>query len=169
MTPSTANPVASFTAGIISVSGAPVGICIKFSYFDQTQGLTHWPLSQFALLCEALGQYVDTGNHDQFMFKTNADPALVHALPPRHPYHTLLNEVPPLTSEEIGSPTANTQVVSCLFSDHGPTFAIELTGRDGSAKKVFMHEYTAFSLYGYLQEYIKAFDELSGPAVGPIQ
>ena len=117
---------------------------------------------------QALLEYIETGRHGQFMFKAKADPALVKSLPARHPYHTLLDEKPDLSSAEIGNSTKKTIVESCSFADQGPTFVVRPVYADTQTAEIFMHEYTAFSLWGYLNEYIEGFDKLSGPAEGPI-
>lgn len=169
MASSVENPVASFEAGIVTVKGEPVGICVKFRYFDGTGALSHWPTKQLAHLIRGLLEYGESGRHDQFMFKASANPQIVDSLPPRHPYHTLLNERPELSADEVGMSSPKTRVTSCIFVDRGPTFVLRPEYADGSKAEIFMHEYTVFSLWGYLQEYIKAYDMLSAPHVGPVQ
>lgn len=114
----------------------------------------------------ALLQYIETGRHGQFMYRAKEDPAMVLALPPRHPYHTLLDEKPDLTTFEAGDSSKSTRVASCSFADQGPTFVVRPVFADAQATEIYMHEYTAFSLWGYLVEYIEVFDKMSGPTEG---
>lgn len=166
---SVVNPVSSFEVGIIGVSGSPVGMCIKFRYFDGSEALSHWPTPLLARLMQALLEYIETGRHFKFMFKATDDPTLVQKLPARHPYHTLNDEKPDLSSAEVGNSTKNTRVESCSFADQGPTFVVRPVYGDTQTIEIFMHEYTAFSLWGYINEYIEVFDKLNVPVDGPIQ
>lgn len=163
------NPVASFESGIITKSGNPVGMCIKFRLFDGAEILLHWPMQQFGILLKALVEYIEQGRHSNFMFRVKDDPSLVSDLPPRHPYHTLLSEVPQISPSEVGSPTASTKVASCSFVDMGSIFVLRPIYGNGEIGDIYMHEYTAFSLQGYLDEYVQAYDKLSGKHEGGMQ
>jgi hypothetical protein len=160
------NTVTSFECGIVTFQGAWVGMCIKFSHFDHSATTTHWPPVVFQQLMEALEQYMTELGANAFIFRATNAPELVESLPVRHPYLTLLSEKPKLTNDEVGTTRRATSVETAVFSLRGPTFEIRATYHDGHQQCIFMHEYTALSLLGYLQQYLKAATTLSGPAAG---
>lgn len=164
--PDTDNPVASFEAGIVTVNGAWVGICIKFAMYDKTTKLTHWSLRAYEGMMEALQKYGMELGAGAFMFRAHNDPSLTENLPPRHPYHTLLNEVPKLTESEVGTAQLKTGIDEAQFVFRGPTFEIRPQYGDGRTESIFMDEYTALSLWGYLKKYMEAAATLVGPAEG---
>jgi len=155
------NPVSSFEAGLISANGVPFGMCIKFRMFDGSDILQHYPLSQFGYLMQGLLEYINKGRHTGFMFQAKENPVLVESLPPRHPYHTITTEIPNLSLEEIGAVTQQSVVTEITLADRGPTLVLRTVYEDGTAE-IPLHEYTAFSLWGYLKEIVEAIDKLSG-------
>ena len=162
------NPISSFEVGVITTQGTPAGLCLKFRHFDGSDTVTHWPLPGCDRLVKALLEYVEHGCHEQFMFRAKADPAFVATLPPRHPYHTLLSEIPAISESELCDLSLATLIKDSNFVDRGSTFVLKLDLANNETKDIYMHEYTAFSLYGYIVEYIKGFERLSGPTVGGI-
>lgn len=164
--PETDNPVSSFEVGIMTVKGTWVGICIKFSMYDQTTKVTHWSPHAYGLLIKALDDYYQHLGANAFMFRAKADPSLVASLPARHPYHTLLTEAPLLTEAEIGTAGLGSGIDRATFALRGPTFELRPEFGDGRTESIYMHEYTALSLLGYLQQYTEAAKALTGPAAG---
>ena len=100
------------------------------------------------------------------MFRASQNPKMVEVLPKRHPYYTLLDEKPSINEEEVGGATYKTIVESAEFIARDSTLVIRARYVDGGGEEIFLHEYTALSLYGYLDEYMKALGILTGPAVG---
>lgn len=164
--PDVDNPVSSFEVGIMTVRGSWVGICIKFSMYDKATKITHWSPHAYRLLIEALDQYHQHLGANAFMFRAKADPSLVASLPARHPYHTLLTEAPLLTQAEIGTASLSSGIDRATFAVRGPTFELRPEFGDGRTESIYMHEYTALSLLGYLQQYTEAAKKLTGPAAG---
>ncbi|MBS0483485.1 MAG: hypothetical protein JSR96_15360 [Proteobacteria bacterium] len=160
------NPVASFETGITTLKGDWVGICIKFSMYDRSTQLTHWSPRAFGLLMRALNEYGEHLGANAMMLRAHAEPSLVQDLPQRHPYHTLLTEKPELSEDETGRASRATGIDQVAFAARGPTLELRPTFMDGRAASIFLHEYTALSLLGYLQEYLEAADVLTGPAAG---
>lgn len=160
------NPVTSFEVGIVTLRQEWVGICIKFAMYDRSHKVTHWSPEAFHKLMGALDEYHKDLGSRAFMFRAAANPALVADLPPRHPYHTIINEAPKLTADEVGSAKSSTGIDAADFVVRGPTFEIRPTYGDGRAESIFVHEYTALSLLGYLQTYLEAARRLAGPAAG---
>jgi len=160
------NPVSSFEVGIMTVKDAWVGICIKFSMYDHKTKVTHWSPRAYRLLIKALEEYCEHLGASAFIFRAKADPSLVASLPARHPYHTLLNEAPTLTLDEIGTASLRSGIDQPAFVVRGPTFELRPEYGDGRTESIFLHEYTALSLLGYLQEYTEAAKALTGPAGG---
>lgn len=164
--PAADNPVSSFEAGIMTAQGAWVGVCIKFALYDHQTKLTHWSRSAFALLMSGLQEYCNHLGANAFMFRAKADPSLVEGLPARHPYHTILSETPKLSEDEIGAAGFRTGINHATFAVRGPTLELRPVFGDGRTESIFLHEYTALSLFGYLQQYIEAAEVLAGPAAG---
>lgn len=164
--PEVDNPVSSFEVGIVTKQGVWVGICIKFSMYDKTTKLTHWSPHAFGLLMTSLTEYCNYLGENAFYFRAESDPSLLDGLMPRHPYHTLLSEVPILSEDEIGTAGLKTGIDQATFAVRGPTFELRPVFGDGRTESIYLHEYTALSLLAYLQEYIKAAKTLSGPAAG---
>lgn len=160
------NPVSSFASGIMTLKGSWVGICIKFSMYDRKTKVMHWSPRAYKLLFQALNKYFQQLGKNAFMFRAEADPALVAGLPARHPYHTLLTEAPEITEDEIGTASLSTGLDRVEFADHGPTFELRPKYGDGRTESIFLHEYTALSLLGYLEQSIEAAKLLTGPAAG---
>jgi len=155
------NPASSFEAGLISANGVPFGMCIKFRMFDGSDVLQHYPMYQFNYLMQELRGYINEGRHTGFMFRAGENPSLVESLDPRHPYHTITTEIPNLSQEEIGAVTKQSVVTEIILADRGPTLVLRTAYEDGTAE-IPLHEYTAFSLYGYLEEFLDVIDKLSG-------
>ena len=164
--PSADNPVASFEVGIMTSHGCNVGVCIKFSMFDRSLLVTHWSNRIFKQFVDGLDQYQGTLGDSAFMFRAHRDPSLAEGLDPRHPYHTLRDEAPELTSEEIGSAKLSTDVNVIQCVARGATFEARVGYSNGQTQSIFIHEYTALSLLGYLLDYIKAAEILTGPMGG---
>lgn len=160
------NLVSSFEVGIMTVKGSWVGICIKFSMHDRTAKITHWAPSAYRSLIEALQEYYQYLGPNAFMFRAAADPSLVADLPERHPYHTLITEAPSLNEEETGTAGFASGIDRATFAIRGPTFEMRPTFGNGRTESIYMHEYTALSMLGYLQQYTQAAKALSGPAAG---
>ena len=146
--------------------GTWIGICIKFALYDRTTKTTHWSVRDFDAFMKALEQYINALGSNAFMLRASADPALVKDLAERHPYNTLLSEKPALSDEEVGTPTMSSGILDVAFIARGTTFELRADYGDGRTGHIFLHEYTAFSLFGYLEEYIAAAKTLSGPAAG---
>jgi len=136
------NPVSSFEVGIMTVKGAWVGICIKFSMYDHKTKVTHWSPRAYGLLIKALEEYYEHLGASAFMFRAKADPSLVDSLPARHPYHTLLTEVPKLTEDEIGRASLGSGIDQAAFVVRGPTFELRPEYGDGRTESIYLHEYT---------------------------
>ena len=75
-----ANLVASFDAGIFTVSAQPVGVCIKFKLMNGEETLTHWPLMHFSKLIRIFEEYINHGRHQNFMFTVKQNSQLEEAL-----------------------------------------------------------------------------------------
>ena len=162
-----ANLVASFDAGIFTVSAQPVGVCIKFKLMYGEETLTHWPLMHFSKLIRIFEEYINHGRHQNFMFTVKQNSQLEEALDKRHPYFTLTDDVPSLNEEEVGSSSTATRVESCEAADKGSVLAIRPVINGGKIE-LLMHEYTAFSLYGYLEEMWEIYGSLtSTPTSNP--
>ena len=164
--PTADNPVSSFEVGIMTSHGSNIGVCIKFSMFDRSVLVTHWSNRVFKLFVDGLDQYQGTLGDSAFMFRAHRDPSLAEGLDPRHPYHTLREEAPALTSEEIGSAKLSTAVEAIQCVARGATFEARVGYSNGHTQSIFIHEYTALSLLGYLLEYMEAAEILSGPMGG---
>jgi hypothetical protein len=164
--PDVDNPVSSFEVGIMTVNGTWVGICIKFSMYDRATKITHWSPRAYRFLIEALEQYYEHLGANAFMFRAKDDPSLVASLPARHPYHTLLTETPLLTEDEIGRAGLGSGIDRVTFAFRGPTLELRPEFGDGRTESIYLHEYTALSLLGYLQQYTEAAKTLTGPAAG---
>ncbi len=160
------NYVTSFETGIMARKGEWVGICIKFAMYDHRTKLTHWPPKAYALLMRSLAGYCNHLGSNAFMLRAKADPSLVENLPARHPYHTLLTEVPKLTEDEVGRARRVTVIERATYTVTGTALELRAVFGDGRTESIFLHEYTALSLFGYLQEYLEAADILTGPAAG---
>jgi hypothetical protein len=160
------NPVSGFEVGIITLRGTKIGVCIKFSMYDGSERLTHWTMGAYEHLMLALRTYHDHLGESAFFYRAAKDKSLVEGLSPRHPYHTILSDLPTLSEEEIGSAGLQTGIGDADFVSRGPTFEMRPRYGDGRSKSIFVHEYTALSLYGYLQEYMEAAERLAGPAAG---
>jgi len=113
-----------------------------------------------------LHEYCEHLGANAFMFRAKADPRLVESLPARHPYHTLLAEVPALSEVEIGTASRGTGIDKAIFSFRGSTLELRPEFNDGHTESIYLHEYTALSLLGYLEEYVEAAKVLTGPAAG---
>lgn len=161
MEASKGNPVTSFEAGIIISSGLMVGMCIKWTFYDRSERLTHWSVQELDNLLKAIEYYGENGGHDNFMFKLKENPELENSLPERHPYNTLLSEIPKLSEPETGTSTAATKVKECAYKDRGPTFELSIAFENNSNTSLFLHEYTAFSIFGYLRQMIDGFKKMS--------
>ena len=74
-----ANLVASFDAGIFTVSAQPVGVCIKFKLMNGEETLTHWPLMHFSKLIRIFEEYINHGRHQNFMFTVKQNSQLEEA------------------------------------------------------------------------------------------
>jgi len=164
--PSVDNPVSSFETGIITLRGAWIGVCIKFAMFDKSTRITHWSPKAYHALVAGLTEYCNDLGPQAFMFRAHSDPSLTEGLDPRHPFHTLLSEVPALSDDEIGTAGLKTGINEAEFVSRGPTFEVQPVYGNGRRESIFLHEYTALSLLGYLQEYMKAAKILTGPAAG---
>ncbi|WP_374365167.1 hypothetical protein [Piscinibacter sp.] len=164
--PSADSVVASFEAGIITLKRAWIGVCIKFAMQDRSARITHWSPHAFKALVDALQAYFEQLGMNAFMIRANDDPTLVASLPARHPYHTLLSDRPKLSDDEIGTAGLKTGIGEAEFEAHGNTFELRPLYGDGHRASIWLHEYTALSLLGYLREYLKVADTLSGPAAG---
>ena len=164
--PDADNPVSSFEVGIMTLQGTWVGICIKFAMYDHRTKLTHWPPQAYALLMRSLAAYCNHLGSNAFMLRAKADPSLVESLPAMHPYHTLLTEIPNLTEDEIGRAGQATVVERATYTVTGTALELRAVFGDGRTESIILHEYTALSLFGYLQEYLEAADILTGPAAG---
>lgn len=164
--PTIDNPVSSFEVGIITLHGSTIGVCIKFSMFDGSSRITHWTLSAYQHLMLALKSYHDHLGESAFFYRAAKDKSLVDGLSPRHPYHTVLTEQPTLSEDEIGSAGLRTGIGEADFALRGPTLEIRPRYGDGRTESIYVHEYTALSLYGYLQEYMNAAQRLAGPVAG---
>jgi hypothetical protein len=151
---------------IITLRGTKIGVCIKFSMYDGSERLTHWTMGAYEHLMLALRTYHDHLGESAFFYRAAKDKSLVEGLSPRHPYHTILSDLPTLSEEEIGSAGLQTGIGDADFVSRGPTFEMRPRYGDGRSKSIFVHEYTALSLYGYLQEYMEAAERLAGPAAG---
>ncbi len=160
------NYVTSFETGIMARNGEWVGICIMFAMYDRRTKLTHWPPKAFALLMKSLAGYCNHLGSNAFMLRAKADPSLVENLPARHPYHTLLTEVPKLTEDEVGRAGRATVIERATYTVTGTALELRAVFGDGRTESIILHEYTALSLFGYLQEYLEAADILTGPAAG---
>ncbi|HRL52730.1 MAG TPA: hypothetical protein PK805_00665 [Acidovorax temperans] len=160
------NYVMSFETGIMAREGEWVGICIKFATYDHRTKLTHWPPLAYALLMRSMADYCNHLGSNAFMLRAKADPSLVESLPAMHPYHTLLTEIPNLTEDEIGRAGRATVVERATYTVTGTALELRAVFGDGRTESIFLHEYTALSLFGYLQEYLEAADILTGPAAG---
>lgn len=164
--PDDGNPVSSFESGIITLNGLWIGVCLKLAMYDHSEKLMHWPPDSFRDLMTALETYATELGHDAFMLRAETNPDLVANLPPRHPYNTLLTEAPKISTDEIGYTSASMTVASARFISRGPTFEVRPVYSDGRTECIFFHEYTALSMYCYLEHYLEAAKELSGPAGG---
>lgn len=164
--PEDGNPVSSFESGILTLNGLWIGVCLKLAMYDRSEKLMHWPPDSFRDLMKALETYATTLGHEAFMLRAKSNPDLVANLPPRHPYHTLLTEAPMISIDEIGRTSVSSSVASAKFIARGPTFEVRPVYCDGRTECVFFHEYTALSMYCYLDQYLEAAKVLSGPAAG---
>jgi hypothetical protein len=164
--PAVDNPVSSFETGLITLQGAWIGLCIKFAMFDRSTRLTHWSPKASHALIAGLTEYCNNLGSQAFMFRANADPSLTEGLNPRHPFHTLLSEQPTLSEDEIGTAGLKTGINEAEFVSRGPTFEVRPVYGNGRRESIFLHEYTALSLLGYLQEVMKAVQVLIGPTAG---
>lgn len=166
ISPNEGNPVSSFEVGLLTRKGVWAGTCIKFAMYDRTTKITHWSLRAFGNLLKALEAYGQHLGTNAFMFRAHSDPALAKSIPPRHPYHTLLTEKPVLTDDEVGSAKLASGIDLVTFVERGPVLELRPQFGDGRTESIFLHEYTALSLLGYLLEYMEAADVLTGPAAG---
>ncbi|MGY8573500.1 hypothetical protein L0936_19490 [Paracidovorax citrulli] len=164
--PDSENPVASFEVGIITVEGKWVGICIKFSMFDHSTRITHWSSPAYRRLIDGLNEYYGLIGAQALMFKAADNPELVKTLPPRHPYHTVVNEKPSLTEQEIGTATIASRIDRTELVARGTTLELRPKWGDGHNESLYLHEYVALSLLVYLDEYMDAARRLTGPAAG---
>ena len=164
--PETDNPVSSFESGIIALNGRWIGVCLKLAMYDRSEKLMHWTPTTFRNLMSSLETYANTLGQNAFMLRADAQPELVADLPARHPYHTLLGEAPKISDDEVGRTSRSTSVSDAQFAIRGPTFEVRAVYSDGRKESIFFHEYTALSMYCYLDQYLAAAKVLSGPAAG---
>lgn len=155
------NTVSSFETGIIVSSRSMVGMCIKWSFYDHSEKLTHWNLPELKNLMEEFRYYGENGQHNNFMFKLKENPELEKDLPERHPYYTLLKESPKISEAEIGNLYPETKINKCSYKDRGENLELCLEFCNNATSSIFLHEYTVFSLYGYIYKMIEGFDAMS--------
>lgn len=160
--------VRSFEVGVLSVRGVYVGACIRFSRFGAPEVTTHWPAAQLSRLMHRLHMYIEEIGSSAFMLRAKHDPSLVEGLAADHPYHTVM-EKPPLTQEEIGASSPATRVSNCSFSAREDGFLLRCKFAASQPIELPMHEYTAFSLWAYIDAVLTGYRTLSGPHVGSVQ
>lgn len=159
------NHVSSFETGFISLKGAIVGVCIKYAMFDRQLRIAHWPLNRFSELYSRLNQYSEMHWEGSDMQRTT-DPQYVARLPPRHPYHTVVEDTPKLEQDEIGASGASSFVANFEFVDRGKACEIKCTFRNGDARSELLPEYIAMNLFGYLKASIEAVGLLLNTSAG---
>jgi hypothetical protein len=71
-----------------------------------------------------------------------------------------------LTSDEIGGNSPATIVTASTFAIRGSAFEIRPCFDDKRTESIFFHDYTALSIYGYLEKMLEAARILIGPAGG---
>lgn len=157
--------IVSFEAGITTLRGRWVAMGIKFATADGMAVLTHWRPELFKQLTDALLNFYLAIGFNSLAFRARSDPALEASLGADHPYHLLLSRRPALTEDETGTITKQSGI-EALSTQVSEGLSLSMTTSSGSTLKFSMHEYTAVSLYGYLQEYLEAADRLSRPAAG---
>jgi hypothetical protein len=158
--------VSSFESGIITSKGDWVGVCLKLSMFDRSEKIMHWPMDRFVDLMTSLETYANSLGNNAFMIQAQANPKIVENISDRHPYHTLLSEKPKLTLDEVGTTGPSSSVFDADFVLRGPTFEIRPVFADQHTECIFFHEYTALSMFLYLDSYLEAGRKLSGPVGG---
>jgi hypothetical protein len=158
--------VSSFETGIITLKGEWVGVCIKLAMFDRSEKIMHWQAAPFRALMASLVEFGQYLGPNSFMRRAEADSSLAENLDPRHPWHTLLTEVPKLTTDEIGGNSPATTVIESTFAIRGSAFEIRPCFGDQHTENIFFHDYTALSMYGYLEKMLEAAKILTGPAGG---
>nr|WP_317623840.1 hypothetical protein [Acidovorax sp. SUPP3334]BDH38349.1 hypothetical protein AVHM3334_23120 [Acidovorax sp. SUPP3334] len=134
--------------------------------YDRTTKITHWSPTAYKRLVEGLNEYYSLIGANAFMFKAADNPSLVETLPERHPYHTVMNEIPSITEEEIGTATRSSRIDRTELAARGTVLEIRPEWGDGRTESIYLHEYVALSLLGYLEEYMAAAKVLTGPAAG---
>lgn len=142
--------VASFTASIITFQGNPVGTCIKFRHFDQTESLLHVQPRETNRLLGAINQYMEQGRHQSLMLKFYENPALAQDLSTDHPYNTLLNMTPKMSEDEAGTARKATSVEESSFADQESVFVYRVRYADGGNAEFKLHECIAFNLFGFI-------------------
>lgn len=159
--------ILSFEVGIMTVEGKVIGVCVKFFLSNHSEVVLHFPTPAFSKLKDGLLYYGEHGRHTNFMMRAHANPSLIIGLPQTHPYFTLLNNIPKLTSEEISDNTLGSTITFVNFSDGGSGLEVEFVPHSGAAASFKMHEYIAHSLYGYLFELDKNIELYKTPVAGP--
>ncbi|AOK42557.1 hypothetical protein [Burkholderia vietnamiensis] len=149
------NLVASFETGFISLKGSIIGVCIKYAMFDGDRRIAHWPLDKFLQLLSCLSKYSKTHWNGSDMHRTT-DPRFVVDLPARHPYHTVVDEAPTLSQDEIGASSESTFVLDFRFVDRTKSCEILSTFRNGEGRTDALPEYIAMNLFGYLESSVEA-------------
>lgn len=158
--------VSSFETGIIVQKGPWIGICLKLSMYDRSEKLMHWLSPLDRTLQAGLFSYAATIGKNSLMFQAQADPNFGASLPTRHPFHTLLNEVPKLSASEIGGVCPATKVVSVEFVPRGGTLELRAIYGDKNSDCIHFHEYTVISLFGYMDKMLEGAAALAGPVGG---
>lgn len=158
--PRSYNLVTSFDVRVKLPLVADILFYIKFSHYDLSHTITQWRHVSANALMIALREYAVSRGEQSLMFQVECDPSLIDRLPRRHPFHTLNSERPSLSDEQMGSAQSSELIEEAKFVDRGPTFEMRLTLGSGNSGNVFLHEYTAMSLYGYLRDQISIAEEL---------
>lgn len=158
--------VSSFETGIVVQNGLWLGICVKLAMYDGTEKLMHWMGQEARSLEAGLSEYASTIGYNSLMFRAKNDPSIEAGLPERHPFHTLLSEIPKLSASEIGNVRTATKVISPEFVSRGETLELRANYEDNHSENLYFHEYTAISLFGYVKEMLERGAALSGPAGG---
>lgn len=158
--------IVSFEVGIATLKGRWVAMCIKFALADGATVMTHWRPLVLEQLTTTLLAFAETIGLNSLVFRAKSDPSIASGLPTAHPYHALLSQRPTLTDDETGTVTDSSAVQTMTSESAADFLDLFLTMFDERQQRFTMHEYTALSLYGYVQEYLAAASQLAGPAAG---
>jgi predicted hotdog family 3-hydroxylacyl-ACP dehydratase len=158
--------VASFTATLLMMQAMAVGTCVKFRRYDGREQRVHLNQPQTDRLIEGLESYYRHGCHTNFTYYLHYHPEEAQALPPSHPYHTIVNMQPKFRDGEAGRITRQTDVLHSSLSDKGEFLVYDVDLANGERAEFRLHECVAHNMLSFMMNMMFNGARLTGEVQG---